>query len=73
MKEVKKTNEYSIFQKNSGRYCIQDPNGNWINGKHKSEILYAEKLIKTAPPKAEAPKVEAPKVEVVEEPQKEAS
>ena len=63
MEEIKNTKEYTIFKKRSGRYAVVDAQGKPVNGKHKSEILFAEKLIKTPPPQTEAPVVQAPVAE----------
>ena len=58
MKVVKKTDEWKILQKRSGRYAVQQASGNFVNGEDKLKILSAEGLAakppKKAPPKAEA-------------------
>ena len=58
MKVVKKTDEWKILQKRSGRYAVQQAGGNFLNGDDKLKILAAEGLAakppKKAPPKAEA-------------------
>ncbi len=41
MELVKKTAEYSIYKKRSGRYGIQTKKNKWINGDKKSELLSA--------------------------------
>ena len=51
METVKKTDEYEIIKKRSGRYGVRDAKKNWIGGDEKVKILLAEKLIKAAPPK----------------------
>ena len=65
MKVVKKTKDYVIYQKGSGRYAIKDGQKNWVNADEKVKILLAEKLIKAVVP-APAPKEpeEAPVEEV---------
>lgn len=56
MEVVKKTDEYTIYKKKSGRYGVQGSNKKWINGDDKIKILLGEGLIKaTAPKPAEAP------------------
>ncbi len=56
MEVVKKTGEYTVYKKKSGRYGVQGSNKKWINGEEKIKILLAEGLIKTTAPKpAEAP------------------
>lgn len=60
MEVVKKTDEYTVYKKKSGRYGVQGSNKKWINGEEKIKILLAEGLIKTTAPKpAEAPAEEA--------------
>jgi hypothetical protein len=53
METVKKTAEYEIIKKRSGRYGVRNAEGKWVNGAEKVKILLAEKLIKAAPPKTE--------------------
>ena len=65
MKVVKKTDEYTIFQRRDNRYAVQDANGKAVNGEEKAKILSAEGLIKTPEPKA-APVEEAPAEEAKE-------
>ncbi len=57
MKLVKKTSEYTVYQKRSGRYAVQGGKHKMINGEEKAKILLAEGLIKLTEPK---PKEEAP-------------
>lgn len=54
MKKVKKTAEYTIFQRNDGRYAVKDAAKNWVNGDSKVEILKKEKLMKAPEPKPAA-------------------
>jgi hypothetical protein len=66
MKLVKKTAEYSIYQRGDERYAVKDANKNPVNGDEKARILAAEELIKetvSAKPAAE----EAPQTEAVAE------
>ncbi len=72
MKVIKKTKDYVIYQKGSGRYAIKDAEKNWVNADEKIKILLAEKLIKAvvpapAPEEPEAPVEEAPADEAVAE------
>ena len=55
MKLIKKTAEYSVFQRRDERYAVKDANGKMINGEDKVEILYKEELLKRPEPKAEEP------------------
>lgn len=55
MKKLKKTGEYSIFQKRSGRYAVRDTNKQWIHGEDKTKLLLAEGLIQIPEPKPAAP------------------
>jgi len=52
MKLIKKTAEYTIFQRRDNRYAIKTKSG-WVNGDAKVEILYKEELLKKPEPKAE--------------------
>ena len=63
MKLVKKTAEYSIYQRSDNRYAVQDGKKKPINGEEKVRILVAEELIKAAlpaEPVAEEPAEEEP-------------
>ena len=57
MKILKKTPEYTVYEKRSKRYAVKDSDKKWINGDDKVKILLAEKLIEVKLP---APKVEEP-------------
>lgn len=59
MKLVKKTAEYSIFQRSDNRYAVKDANKQPVNGDEKARILLAEELIKVTLP-AEPVAEEAP-------------
>ncbi|MCB0272383.1 MAG: hypothetical protein KDD46_05155 [Bdellovibrionales bacterium] len=60
MKTVKKTKEYTIVQKRSGRYGVKDKDQKWINGEEKVKVLLSQKLIKVTPAKPkEEPVAEA--------------
>ena len=63
MKLVKKTAEYTIYQRGDQRYAVKDANKKAVNGEEKVSILLAEELVK-------APAVPKPVVEeaVAEEP-----
>lgn len=62
MKVLKKTADYTVYQKRSGRFAVQGADKKTINGEAKVAILLAEGYVKQAEPKAP----EAP-AEVVEE------
>ena len=64
MEQIKKTAEYTIYQKKSSRYAVRDANRKWVNGDEKIKILLGEKLIKAAMPK---PKAKEEKEEKTEE------
>ncbi len=63
MKLVKKTAQYSIYQRGDDRYAVKDARKKPVNGEEKTRILVAEDLVKiTLPAKPaveEAPAVEA--------------
>ena len=42
MKVIKKTKEYVVYQKASGRYAVKDANKNWVNADEKVKILLAD-------------------------------
>lgn len=56
MKVIKKTAQYTVYQKRSGRYGVKDASKNWVNEAEKVNILLAEDLIKA--PAAKAPEPE---------------
>ena len=58
---IKKTAEYSIFQRGDNRYAVRDAAKQAVNGDEKVRILRAEGLIKIAAPAAPAePQPETP-------------
>jgi len=61
MEVVKKTKEYTIIKKRSGRYAVKNASNKWVNGQEKVAILSTEKLIKLTAPKKkeEAPAADA--------------
>ena len=75
METVKKTAEYTILKKRSGRYAVRGAKKQWITGEDKVKILLAEKLIEApapkpveeAPPAEEAAEGEAPAGDTPEE------
>ncbi len=75
MKLVKKTDEYSIYQRGDSRYAVKDADKNPVNGDEKVRILVAEDLLKVSlpaePAAEEAPEEEAAAAE--EETQEEAA
>ncbi|OGQ34756.1 MAG: hypothetical protein A3F16_01375 [Deltaproteobacteria bacterium RIFCSPHIGHO2_12_FULL_43_9] len=71
LEKVKKTKEFTIFKKNSGKYCVQSSQGKWINGEEKIKILLSEKLIAASvPKKKEEEKKETPTTEQASEEKK---
>lgn len=54
MKVVKRTDDYVVFQKKSGRYAVKGADKKWINADDKVKILLSEGFIKVATP-AEKP------------------
>ena len=50
MKVIKKTKEYTVYQKGSGRYAVKNAHKNWVNADEKIAILLAEGLIKAVAP-----------------------
>ena len=52
MKLVKKTDEYTIYQRRDERYAVIDSHKRPVNGDGKVRILVAEELIKAAVPAA---------------------
>lgn len=81
MEIVKKTAEYEIVKKRSGRYGVRGADRKWVNADEKVKILLAEKLIKAPEPKPaeaeaapeEAPAEEAPEASSEEAPAEEAT
>lgn len=57
--KTKKFDNYTVFQKRSGRFEVVGKNGKNINGMEKAKILVEAKLIKTGLAKKEAPATEA--------------
>lgn len=53
MKLIKKTDEYSIYQRGDDRYAVKDAAKQPVNGDDKVRILLAEGLITVAEPAAE--------------------
>tara|TARA_R110001592_G_scaffold362635_1_gene677490 strand:+ start:66648 stop:66929 length:282 start_codon:yes stop_codon:yes gene_type:complete len=60
MKVLKKTDDYTVYQKRSGRYAVVGADKKNINGEDKVKILVAEGLVKLAV-------AAVPEPEVVEE------
>ena len=71
MKLVKKTSEYSIYQRGDNRYALKDANKKPINGEEKTRILTEEELIKAVipakPAVEEAPEAAAEEAETTED------
>ena len=66
VKKVKTAGDYTIYQKSSGRYAVQNADRKWVNGDDKAKILSEAELIKLSGPNpnppavAETPAEEAP-------------
>lgn len=73
MKVVKKTAEYTIYQKRSGRHAVKGADKQWINGEDKAKILLEENLIKLTAPAPAPVEEEAPAEEVAESVEAEAT
>lgn len=54
MKLIKKTPEYSIYQRGDERYAVKDADRQPVNGDEKVRILLSEGLIKVTEPSAPA-------------------
>lgn len=74
MKAIKKTAEYTIYQKRNNRYAVKGANAQWLNGDDKVKVLLAEELIKLsvaapaeAPAEEEAAAEDAPAEETKED------
>ena len=64
MELIKKTDNYTIYKKKSGRYAVKNKEKKYLSDKEKVEILLEEKLIKLSPrkkPEEAAPAEEAEK------------
>ncbi|WP_193940563.1 hypothetical protein [Parahaliea mediterranea] len=60
MKLVKKTDEYSIYQRGDERYAVKNAAKKPVNGEEKARILLAEGLIKLTQPAEKPAEEEAP-------------
>ncbi len=67
MQHVKKSKEYTVYKKTSGRYAVMDANCAYIRGDAKTKILVKEGLIKHDLPKPKAEKADAPAAEAKKE------
>ena len=68
MELIKKTDNYTIYKKKSGRYAVKNKEKKYLSDKEKVEILLEEKLIKLSPrKKPEEPAAEAAAEEAAEE------
>lgn len=54
MEVAKKSKEYTVYKKRSGRFGVKDAAGKWVKGEPKVAILSKEGLIKLSPKKAAA-------------------
>ena len=59
MNVVKRTAEYTIYQKRSSRYAVKSADSKYINGDDKARILLEHDLIKVELPKPAEPEPEA--------------
>jgi hypothetical protein len=59
MQQVKTTDDYTVFQKKSGRYAVQGKDKKWLHGEDKVRVLVGEALVKVLTPKAPAAEVPA--------------
>jgi hypothetical protein len=57
MQQVKKSGDYTIFRKKSGRYAVMGKKKQLLHGNDKAQVLLAEALIE--PPKQKTPASEA--------------
>ena len=70
MEIVKKTDEYTIIKKRSGRFGVKNAQGRWVNADDKVKILLGESLIKAS---VAAPKDEPQEAAAEEAPAQEAA
>jgi hypothetical protein len=68
VKKVQESGDYSIYQKRSGRYGVQNKAKKWVNGEAKTKILLEAGLIEVSVPKPSSPEepMEAPAGETTE-------
>ncbi len=55
MNKVKTTGDYTIYQKRSGRYAVQDSKRQWVKGDEKTKLLVEAELIKLSGPNPNPP------------------
>ncbi len=55
MQQVKKTGDYTIYKKKSGRYAVKGKDKQFVHGEDKARILLGESLIEPPRPKGPAP------------------
>ena len=60
MQTTKKTKDYSILKKKSGRYAVLGADKQFVHGEAKAKILLKEGLIKLSKAKPKAEAAEAP-------------
>ena len=63
MKVVKKTSEYTVYQRRDERYAVVGADKKPVNGDEKVKILLAEELIKVTAPAAPEPEEAPPEEE----------
>lgn len=59
MEQIKKTKEYVVYKKKSGRYAVENAKGVFLKAQEKIDVLLKEKLIKLTPKKEKAPEAPA--------------
>lgn len=60
MQAVKKTKDYTIYKKRSGRHCVMNSKSEWVKADEKTKILHKEGLIKLTPAKKKDEAAAAP-------------
>jgi len=66
MQIVKKTTDYTIIKKRSGRFGVRNKHNVWVNGQEKTDILQKAGLVKAKTESKPEVEVEADKVEADE-------
>jgi len=59
MEAVKKTKDYVVLKKRSGRFAVQNIQNQYVKGEEKTKILLKEGLIKLSTPKKKEEAAEA--------------
>lgn len=66
METIKKSDDYTVVKKRSGRFGVLGKNNKWVNGEEKVKILLSEGLIKVSAPGKKAAPQESEVAEVSE-------